>query len=43
MNYGNGYFGQVAAGTNQDGNSEGKFKYAVPSGFLALNTNNMES
>tara|TARA_R110002012_G_scaffold204970_1_gene374809 strand:+ start:32 stop:1372 length:1341 start_codon:yes stop_codon:yes gene_type:complete len=43
MNYGNGYFGLVAAGTNQDGNSEGKFKYPVPSGFLALNTNNMES
>ena len=33
--------GKVTAGTNTDGNGKGLFKYAVPSGFLALCEDNL--
>ena len=36
-----GFSGQVGAGTETDGNGNGRFKYAVPSGFLALCTANL--
>ena len=35
------FSGQVAAGTNTDGNGIGLFKYAPPTGFLALCDNNL--
>lgn len=35
------FLGQVTAGNNSDGNGYGNFKYAVPSGFLALNSANL--
>ena len=35
------FLGQVTAGNNSDGNGHGNFKYAVPSGYLALNTANL--
>ena len=35
--------GQETAGSNTDGNGNGSFKYAVPSGFNALCTNSMGS
>ena len=42
-NFGEGFFGTVAAGTNADGNGQGLFAYAVPSGYYALNTKNLEA
>jgi hypothetical protein len=35
------FSGQVTAGTNTDGNGKGLFKYAPPSGFLALCEDNL--
>ena len=43
MNFGEGFFGTVAAGTNADGNGQGLFAYAVPSGYYAMNTKNLEA
>jgi len=43
VNFGEGFFGTVAAGTNADGNGQGLFAYAVPSGYYALNTKNLEA
>jgi len=43
FNFGEGFFGTVAAGTNADGNGQGLFAYAVPSGYYALNTKNLEA
>jgi hypothetical protein len=43
VNYGEGFFGTTAAGTNADGNGQGLFAYAVPSGYYALNTKNLEA
>ena len=37
------FSGQVTAGTNADGNGKGLFKYAPPTGFLALCTDNLPS
>ena len=42
-NYGEGFFGITAvASANADGNSQGIFEYAVPSGYYALNTKNIK-
>ena len=41
-NFGNGYFGTSAAGTNQDANGNGKFKYTPPSGYFSINTKNIK-
>ena len=43
LNFGEGFFGTTAAGTNADGNGQGLFAYAVPSGYYALNTKNLEA
>ena len=43
MNFGEGFFGTTAAGTNADGNGQGLFAYAVPSGYYAMNTKNLEA
>ena len=43
INFGEGFFGTVAAGTNADGNGQGLFAYAVPSGYYAMNTKNLEA
>ena len=44
VNYGQGFFGITAvASANADGNSQGKFEYAVPSGYYALNTKNLNT
>tara|TARA_R110000868_G_scaffold409238_1_gene694410 strand:+ start:23 stop:1333 length:1311 start_codon:yes stop_codon:yes gene_type:complete len=43
MNFGEGFFGTTAAGTNADANGQGLFAYAVPSGYYALNTKNLEA
>ena len=43
INFGEGFFGTTAAGTNADGNGQGLFAYAVPSGYYALNTKNLEA
>ena len=42
-NFGEGFFGTTAAGTQADGNGQGLFAYAVPSGYYALNTKNLEA
>ena len=43
MNFGNGYFTTSAIGSpNADANGEGAFKYAPPTGFYALCTNNLK-
>jgi len=43
-NYGEGFFGITAvASANADGNSQGIFEYAVPSGYYALNTKNLNT
>ena len=43
MNFGQeGTFsGQLTAGGNSDGNNVGNFKHSVPSGYLALCTQNL--
>lgn len=43
INYGQNpsFSGQTTAGTNTDGNGKGLFKYAPPSGFLALCEDNL--
>jgi len=33
--------GEISAGGNQDSNSQGDFKYSVPSGFTCLSSNNI--
>ena len=38
-NFGNSPF--TIASSNSDGNGEGSFEYAVPSGYYALCTNNL--
>jgi len=45
FNFGqNGTFdGAITAGGNSDGNGVGDFKYSVPSGYLALCSNNLEA
>jgi len=43
FNFGEGFFGTTTAGTNADGNGQGLFAYAVPSGYYALNTKNLEA
>ena len=42
-NFGNGYFGTSVAGTNQDANGIGKFKYTPPSGYFSINTKNLNT
>ena len=43
MNFGNGYFATTEIGSpNADANGEGAFKYAPPTGFYALCTNNLK-
>jgi len=42
-NFGEGFFGTVAAGTSADGNGQGLFAYAPPSGYYAMNTKNLEA
>ena len=43
MNFGNGYFSTTAIGSpNADANGEGAFKYAPPTGFYAMCTNNLK-
>tara|TARA_R110002012_G_scaffold245246_2_gene420229 strand:- start:434 stop:1735 length:1302 start_codon:yes stop_codon:yes gene_type:complete len=41
-NFGNGYFGTSVAGTNQDANGIGQFKYTPPSGYFSINTKNLK-
>jgi len=44
INFGHGYFGTTAvASANADGNGEGAFEYAPPTGFLALCSKNIQS
>lgn len=44
INFGHGFFGTTAvASANADGNGKGIFEYAVPSGFLALCSQNIQS
>jgi hypothetical protein len=43
MNFGEGFFGTTAAGTNADDNGQGLFAYDVPAGYYALNTKNLEA
>lgn len=44
INFGHGYFGTTAvASANADGNGQGSFEYAPPSGFLALCSSNIQS
>ena len=42
-NFGEGFFGTTAAGTNADDNGQGLFAYDVPAGYYALNTKNLEA
>ena len=43
-NFGNGYFGTTAVTSAEaDGNGEGQFEYAPPTGYFALCTNNLGS
>ena len=42
-NFGEGFFGTVAAGTSADGNGQGLFAFSPPSGYYALNTKNLEA
>ena len=43
-NFGDGFFGTTAVSSaNADGNGHGIFEYAVPSGFLALCSKNIQS
>ena len=44
INFGHGFFGTTAvASANADGNNLGIFEYAVPSGFLALCSKNIQT
>ena len=44
VNFGNGYFGTtVISSPNNDGAGEGKFAYAPPTGYYALNTKNLKT
>ena len=43
MNFGEGFFGTTAAGTQADDNGQGLFAYDVPAGYYALNTKNLEA
>ena len=44
VNFGNGYFGTTAVTSAEaDGNGEGQFEYAPPTGYFALCTNNLGS
>ena len=42
-NFGEGFFGTTAAGTQADDNGQGLFAYDVPSGYYAMNTKNLEA
>ena len=42
-NFGEGFFGTTAAGTNADDNGQGLFAYDVPAGYYAMNTKNLEA
>jgi hypothetical protein len=43
VNFGEGFFGTTAAGTNADDNGQGLFAYDVPAGYYAINTKNLEA
>jgi len=44
INFGNGYFGTtVVTSAEADGNGEGQFEFAPPTGYFALCTNNLGS
>ena len=43
FNFGEGFFGTTAAGTQADDNGQGLFAYDVPAGYYALNTKNLEA
>ena len=43
INFGEGFFGTTAAGTQADDNGQGLFAYDVPAGYYALNTKNLEA
>ena len=43
LNFGEGFFGTTAAGTEADDNGQGLFAYDVPAGYYALNTKNLEA
>mgnify|MGYP003643198336 CR=1 FL=1 len=43
LNFGEGFFGTTAAGTQADDNGQGLFAYDVPAGYYALNTKNLEA
>ena len=42
-NFGEGFFGTTAAGTQADDNGQGLFAYDVPAGYYAMNTKNLEA
>ena len=42
-NFGEGFFGTTAAGTEADDNGQGLFAYDVPAGYYAMNTKNLEA
>jgi len=42
-NFGEGFFGTTAAGTQSDDNGQGLFAYDPPAGYYALNTKNLEA
>jgi hypothetical protein len=43
FNFGEGFFGTTAAGTEADDNGQGLFAYDVPAGYYAMNTKNLEA
>jgi len=43
VNFGEGFFGTTAAGTQADDNGQGLFAYDVPAGYYAMNTKNLEA
>jgi hypothetical protein len=43
INFGEGFFGTTAAGTEADDNGQGLFAYDVPAGYYAMNTKNLEA
>ena len=43
LNFGEGFFGTTAAGTQADDNGQGLFAYDVPAGYYAMNTKNLEA
>ena len=44
LNWGNGYFGTTnVSSATSDANGKARFEYTVPSGFYAINTQNLNS